>query len=429
MALADDGPAVVNTLLVALSFEQARLLEVVYGGRMAAGYPNYRHADSYGFAEMRRVGKPGAWPIFQYVEAVLAREHQLDARTVLAECPSVAIAGSIGSYGWVRLRDPRILRPEDEVALTVAGMSRTSGASDEVDVFLEVLAFLIERERDFAPSPTTVQNVEVHAGELKNHLERDDARWSAGLAELASIHAILGTEPSTWHCQLTSPDASGAWAVTPSPFVRNYAGVDTPEEYVERLVEAIAPPCSGPAPLHDSSLSLPEAIDYLNVVWRVHAGKPLLRLARVEAAAKLALECANADELESRLSAFCGILGDLQLPGSEGNRKLSDLSDYLDTTLPPEGADRARAAVDDLRAFFDIRAWRQHAGSRAEKQGRRGMQRLGVQLPTADWQGAWLHLQARAVAGLCALREEIETLDDSDELPTSQARQDTPAKT
>jgi hypothetical protein len=35
---------------------------------------------------------------------------------------------------------------------------------------------------------------------------------------------------------------------------------------------------------------------------------------RAEAAAKLALDCANADELEARLSALCGILGDLQLP-------------------------------------------------------------------------------------------------------------------
>lgn len=399
-----------NTLLAQPTGPQARLLDVVYRGREQTGHPNFQRAENLGRGQMRRVGKPGAWPIFQYVEAILAREHGLDARTVVAECPRVAIAGSIGSYSWVNVRDARVLRPEDEVALSVAGMSHLTRASDEVDVFLEVLAFLIERERDFAPSPTTVQSVEVNAGEVKNHLERPDGRWSAGPAELASVHAILATEPSTWHCRLGAPEACGAWTVMPSAFVRGYAGIQTAEEYVERVVESIAPRSPEPGPLHPSSLSLPEAIDYLNAVWQKHAGQPLLRVARADAAAKLALDCANADELAGRLSALCSILCDLRLPGGEGNSKLADLKDYLERVLAPEAAERAKDAVDDLRAFFDIRASRQHAGSRAEQQGRRGMQRLGVQLPTPDWQGAWLHLAARAVAALSALREEVDAL-------------------
>ena len=205
-------------------------------------------------------------------------------------------------------------------------------------------------------------------------------------------------------------EAPGSWTASLSPFIRSYGGVRTPEEYLERLVQVLAPSVPAPEPLHPSSLSLPEAIDYLNAVWRIHAGKPLLRIARAEAAAKLALDCANADELEARLSAFCGILGDLQLPEGQGNKKLTDLRDYLAQKLPAETLGRAETAVDDLRAFLDIRAWRQHPGGRANEQGRKGMQRLGVELPTGDWQGAWQHLQAQAVAALSVLREEVDAL-------------------
>jgi hypothetical protein len=179
---------------------------------------------------------------------------------------------------------------------------------------------------------------------------------------------------------------------------------------MQRLVERLAPHVPAPEPLHPSSLSLPEAIDYLNAVWRTHAGRPLLRIARAEAAAKLALDCATADELEGRLSAFCGILSDLQLPDGESNKSLTDLRRYLGENLPAEALARAELAVDVLRAFFDIRAWRQHPGGRAEAQGRRGMERLEVELPTSDWQGAWRHLQGRAVAALSALREEADAL-------------------
>ncbi len=361
---------------------------------------------------MRRVGKPGDWPIFQYVEMVLYREHGFDARSVLAECPSIRFNGGQARYGWIALDKPGplMLGVGDKVSLNIAGMAHVARADNEVQVFLEALAALVERDGDVQPSPTEVQSVQISASELQRRLESPNGRWSMGAAELASVAAVLDREPSTWNCQFQQGEELGHWTATVSPFVRGYAGVRTPQEYVERLVQVLTPPMLALEPLHPSSLSLPEAIDYLNAVWRVHAGKPLLRIARAEGAAKLALDCATVDELEARLSALCGILGDLQLPEAEGNKTLIELKGYLLQKLPGEAAARAEHAVDDLRAFFDLRTWRQHPGGRPEEQGRRGMQRLGVELPTGDWQGAWQHLQVRAVAALSALREEVDAL-------------------
>jgi hypothetical protein len=400
----------VNPLLAEPTDEQARLLDVVYRGREEAGCPHFLRADAQG--QMHKVGKPGDWPIFQYVESILYREHGLDARSVLLECPSVRFNGGQARYGWIDLDKPNanMLGSGDKVRLNIAGVARVPRAATEVEVFLDVLSLLVNVDRSIPPSATSVQNVQLNAAELQRRLGPPEGHWSLSPAGLASIRAMLEREPSTWNCQLDAQEESGNWTATLSPFIRGYAGVSTPDEYVERLVQLLVPPSPVSAPLYPSSLSLPEAIDYLNAVWRVHAGKPLLRIARAEAAAKLALDCANADELDARLSAFCGILGDLQLPESQGNKKLTDLKDYLAQKLVAETVGRAETAVDDLRAFLDIRAWRQHPGGRANEQGRKGMQRLGVELPTSDWQGAWQHLQAQAVAALSVLREEIDAL-------------------
>jgi hypothetical protein len=396
-----------NPLLAEPTEPQARLLELIYRGREEAGCPNFERVDARRSGPMRRVGKQGDWPIFQYVQVLLHQEHGLDARAVIAESPSVSIHAGPGRYGWLRFDKPNAqsLQPEDKIGLTVSGMAWVARAEAEVAIFLEVLGFLLERDRALVPSPITVQTVEVRSAELQRRLE---PRWNLREPELASIPDIIDREPATWHCQVQRRGDGGDWTARLSPFLRDYEGVNSANEYVERLVQMIAPPLPPPPPLHLSSLSLPEAIDYLNAVWRVHADKPLLRIARAEAAAKLALGCATADEFESRLSALCGILDALQIPQTDGDKKLVDLKAYLDAQLDPDAAARAGAAIDDLRACFDLRAWRQHPGT--EERGLRGMRRLGIELPTPNWGEAWHDLQARATTALAALREEIDAI-------------------
>lgn len=378
-----------NPLLAEPTDQQARLLDVVYRGCELSG----------------------GWPIFQYVEEVLYRDHDaLDAQTVLLECPYIRFSAGQGRYGWVSAQAPSLqaVGPEHRLSLTVAGMTRLDRAHHDVDLFLDVLGYLVERGRSFTPSPTTVQAVEVKSAELQRDLGPPRGQRFLDSAALVRIGELLRSEPSTWNCQIKAADEPAMWTASLSPFIRRYAGVQTADEYVDRLVELIAPPSPASEPLHPSSLSLPEAIDYLNAVWRLHAGKPLFTIARAEAAAKLALDCVNADELEARLSALCGILSHLQLPDSEDNGSLNQFKKYLKESLPAGATDRAEEAVDDLRAFVDLRVWRQHPG--ADQRGKQGMQRLEVELPTSDWEGAWRHLQARAVAALSALREEVETL-------------------
>jgi hypothetical protein len=377
----------VTPLLAEPTPDQAALLEIVYRAYREHGY----------------------WPIFQYAEALLYDKHRLDALTVLLECPSVRFPSSLARYGWFWSSEGRFeaIQPGAMVGLTVAGMTRVPGAAEDVALFLGVLAWLARRERSFTPSPAEVQTVTVSSTELQRDLGPPRCPRALTADHLDKIAEQLRHEPSTWHGK-PQPTGPGMWTATLSRFLRVFDGVTGPEDYVERLTAFISPqqPRQPAGPV--SSLAVPEAIDYLNTVWRLHAGKPLLQITRAEAAAKLVLECGTADEFDARLSALCSILDSLRLPGHDGGKKLADLKDYLAKHLPADSIPRAEQAIDDLRQMFAVRAWRQHPG--ADQRSAAALRSLDIALPTSDWGAAWQKLQARAVAALASLREEIETL-------------------
>ncbi len=395
-----------NPLTAQPTEAQARLLDAVYKGRELAGGPCF-HPNELSHVPHRVGREPDAWPIFQYVEAVLHREHGLDARSVILEAPSIRLGPGFGRYGWVQVDQAHVVQPEDKIRLTVSGMSRVADANAEVEAFIETLSLLVERERRFAPHPTEVQTVEVWSGELRKRLER---HWVIGDGDnLTAVREVLEREPATWNCQF-APTESGAWIAKLSPFVRAYSGVASAADYLDRLVETIGQPVQPPMLIHPSSLSLPEAIDYLNAVWRLNAGKgvALFRISRAEAAAKLALDCATVDELESRLSAFGGILSQIRLPGAAGDKKLVDLRACLGQILENDSAARAQEAVNVLRDVVALRVWRQHPGT--EQAGKAAAQRLGVALPSEDWGATWDQLRVRSDTALSSIREKFEQL-------------------
>ena len=372
-----------HPLLAEPTPDQQLLLDLIYFGRKLANTSTERR-----------------WPIFQYVEQELYARHGLDLERTLATCPTTGgqIAG--GTYGWVWSHSRQ---PGDEIGLTVAGMAHVTGAEGEVELFLHSLEALIEAQRSFKPSPTEVSAVEVDVLRLGEALAPSGYRLEQ--AGLGGMVDLMKHEPATWGCHASQPGVG--WSITISPFVRRFADVKGLDAYMGRVIEILTPPPPPQEPLYLSPLSLPEAIDYLNAVWRLHANRALLRIGRAEAAAKLGLDAATVDEFESRLSALCGILDGLTLPGTDGH-KLMDLDTYLQGELGDESAGRASEAVADLRALFGLRVWRQHEGS--ERRAADAMGRLGITLPVYDWGAAWQHVQVRAVAALSALREEIETL-------------------
>jgi hypothetical protein len=383
-----------HALLADRTAEQKQLIGVILEGREKLNPPNY--ALGVEAADGRRL-----WPNFQYVERTFYRRFTLSAREVLSTFPVFRPGG--GNYGWV-WTDGQPFQDATIVGVTIAGMwdLDTPRANELIALFLDTLKIMVSIEQAYEPAPDQVVTVTLPASSTRRLLMEINKRWDIGPRALDDLRELLKHEPATWH----SHGTEAGWML--SPFLRGYGEIRAVDQYVQRVIDVNRPPEYEPEPLHPSSLALPEAIDYLNLVWQAHAKAPLVTIGRAEAAVKLSLDCNTADEFESRVSALCSILGAVNLPDRDEN-KLVDLHAYLVENMGDGASARAGEAVDDLRAIFDLRVWRQHAGT--DERGARGMARLGITLPVVDWSATWVHVQARAVAALSALREEVETLD------------------
>ena len=359
--------------------------------------------------------KSHRWPTFDYVERTLYGSVpglELDARTILASCPWVIYPGGLSAYGWVWSSTGRtdFYGSEDSVGLTVAGMNvladgpQFSRAQFEVERFIWVLALLATLERSVAPEPFGVADVTVPERELAAQLPPEMRR------ELETLWVVMEHEYATRAFVHPSPDGKGRY-VQPTVSVRAYAQVIDASDYLERLMAGLARSRPVPEPVLTSSLAVPEAIDYLNAVWRARANARLFEIRRADAAAKLAMTSETREEFESRLSALCEVLGHVIVPGVQGDSPLTALQTLLSRHLSDQSAPRALRAVDDLRAVFDLRAWAQHSGNRAHLRAQRAMQRLRVELPTVAWNDAWERLRISTVAALNALREEVEEME------------------
>ncbi len=382
-----------NPLTVEPTSAQARLLEVVW-----TAYSRFQ-----------------VWPIFRYVEATLFGEPKpLDARTVLLDCPRVGVGIGPAHYGWAWVENAHLVSPQpgDRVGLTVAGMGRLRQAEGEVQLFLRGLQSLVRAGRSFRPSPSEVQLVEVTSDDVRRVLFPPRPGHGSGSDRVTRLGDLLRHEPSTWGCVQKQP-GSDKWTAKPESFLVAYDGLASVDAYVDQLVAQIAPPRPQPPPPQLSSLALHEAIDYLNAVWRVTEHKDLCRIPRAAAAAKLAGDCTSSDDFDARLTALYGIFSELVVPGTK-DTKPGALKPYLRRRLPPSGPPRAMVAVGDLQDFLSLRASRAHPGV---DRGVPAMRRLGVELPTDDWEGAWRTLAVRMVTALNALREEVELLNSASSRP------------
>lgn len=348
------------------------------------------------------------WPVFQYVEASVFNWKGLDAYEILRSCPWIPIGQGLSSYGWFRLVNWVGLQPSPgtAISLTVAGMAKCSGQANMASKFVEVIKFLAGSERTFIPNPMEAVEIEVSSDQVLKYLDSVDTHYqSTSLQDLRTIGNLLQSEPALWSCPVRQV-SNDAWSISLNPMIRRYAHVVDAKDYVAILSHQLLPPKVPEVFVAPSALSLAEAIDYLNAVWRYRVGNgaPLFNAERVESSARLALNCTNSEEFDSCISALSSILDSIDV--DESTHKLFDLKEFLTNYLKPNDSTRLYDAIDDLRAVFDLRAWRQHTGT--HERLRKATQRFEIALPTSDWEGTWQRVRSRCIRALTVLREEID---------------------
>lgn len=165
--------------------------------------------------------------------------------------------------------------------------------------------------------------------------------------------------------------------------------------------------------------ALPEAIDYLDVVWTLEFGHPLFRFKRASSVTGLVADCRSRSDFESRMSDLADVLKSMEIPdkllapdkldtlkGQPLNRAAAAIRGRYDE--PEVGA--ASRALESLRHLNRIRAGLQHSGGSAGKKMAEAFAALRLEYPPRHWGEAWSAVRLVATRALQSVRRAIRRI-------------------
>ncbi len=183
----------------------------------------------------------------------------------------------------------------------------------------------------------------------------------------------------------------------------------------ERVVETR----SNGATAATTPLMLHEAFDFLDVVWQVAFGRPLLDLKATAGPGRLASSPTTREEVMSAASDLSDIFARFDVPDSvlnDAGKKIpkGQTLDRLEAALlwhPELDNNRVTDAIRVLQAANQSRNGMQHTAAAAR--GLAALARLGVETPVTDWKSAWSLIRSAVVKALTDLREETRKVQRS----------------
>lgn len=160
----------------------------------------------------------GDWPQQRYLEKALRREG-LSLDSVFEGMPPGLMSPDPAYTHFY-------VRPDDPIALTIAGMSACEGSDRDVDLFLRALQFFVALEDSYAPPPTGGGPLNAGTTELARDLGITEAEAERVYQLTRHEIGILGSgggHPDNWQFELT-------------PEIQRFAGVRTIDDYLEKRV-------------------------------------------------------------------------------------------------------------------------------------------------------------------------------------------------
>ncbi len=345
----------------------------------------------------------GEWPIWQYVDFRLA-EKGIDGEQAYLGVPSWEYRyRPIWSSG-----SGAVLQPGEVISLTAHGLhhSEDEAMAQLGRAFVGALRYATRRRLDLEPNPTSMLDVRLSGEELTTR-----ANMSAG-TPLSSrqLGDILHHEPATWS-GFEEMNDSWAWNVSKAR-LGQFAEVADLRSYLCLLERVVGVPQRAAQRFVLPPMALPEALDHLDVTWRLATNRPsLLRLRHATVIASLGQSANSREEFEARCSALVDVIKqmDIEVAGSPKLHKLDAL----------EGALRARDGIEMLQAergiaalrlLFDVRNGQQHRSSDAK--ATEAQVQLGVRVWEGNWRTSWDDLRSVAVEALDDIRASLRSLID-----------------
>ena len=264
----------------------------------------------------------GEWPVWQYTDLTLDRRG-LDAEAVLASLPIVGPPGG-GSlrYGLIWRSDPHLQpRPDYRITLTIAGLRHLKQAQPLCGAFVTTIRYLVDQQRKLVPSPGRVVEATVSSAAIREEiLSASIAGRSGPPVEpiMAKLADVLDREPFL-HSALNRPN-SVDWEVRVPAVLRQYRDVATLDEYINRATELVAPEEPVSVPLSSWPLDIPNAVGYLDAVWKSRTGSHLFVNLDPASIGRLTQGCDSEEEFNSLMSALADVLGQVVVPGRAAPR-------------------------------------------------------------------------------------------------------------
>jgi hypothetical protein len=221
---------------------------------------------------------------------------------------------------------------------------------------------------------------------------------------------MLEAEPATWQGLDAPGGVAWIWHLEGVRLDR-FRHVATAEEYLLALEEIVGNPATSSTSAALPPMALPDALDHLDLAWRLAFKTPLMQIKRAALPAVLTQEVHSAEEFENRCSALATIFDGFttrvaadDAPGGQASGTLAGMQAKLTATLGTE-AERAVKAVRVLRDVQSIRTGQQHRERDVEAE--RAKIRVGLVGYGSNWAGLWDHLRHELVDALRIVREEL----------------------
>jgi hypothetical protein len=181
----------------------------------------------------------GRWPTFDFVERTLYQQDDLHARDILPSLPFVRPHGSPGGYGlvWTPAGAARTPSPDDETALTLAGLRSLPEAVDFVELVCRLISALSARERAIRPDAAGVARDTFSCVDLAAFMRPVRHAWPPETTAL--LRTVLQHEPATAG-SIRELDG-GEWEIDLQPVLRRFADLDSVDDYLDRVLALLSP--------------------------------------------------------------------------------------------------------------------------------------------------------------------------------------------
>lgn len=354
----------------------------------------------------------GEWPVWQCVDLTLDAAG-VDAAAVLASLPSVGTHTPMTlSYGLTWRMDSYMQpQAENPVALTVAGLRHLPEAEPLLHAFVTVFRFMVDEQRKLRPDPRKAVEASVTSEAVEQQILTASIAGASAppvTMTLRKVRQLLGHEPFLYSVVQHPFPEKEEWTARVPAVLRAYRAVATVDEYVDCAEGMVTPEEPPSVPPSSGPLDVPNAVGYLDAVWKSATGSHLFVNLDAHSVARLTLACGNEEEFNSLMSALADVLGQVVTPGKvkppQGGA-LEEACDYLLALLDATVADRVAKAFETLIRLRRIRVSTQHSDARHKAVTAFG--EIGLAFPPPSWDYAWTHIAVMARGALDVVREEV----------------------